>query len=188
MSKTEILNHIANNKSFKEMVYKQHYQPDLLDDLYQESFIIIADKTEKFLQDLFEADILLRYWNGIVYKSINSSTSPFFKKFRHTDNNISLSLQEENDSEDETNFDYNNILIDEQDPEIESDETKEKLLNKFDNQYWYDREIMKLYMTMRIEDIVKQVGISRHAVNMSLKRTRESLRDKANLNNKKNIW
>jgi hypothetical protein len=98
---------------------------DLQDDLKAEVALILCEKSEDLILELHDKGGLKYYTVRIILNLIQSNTSPFYKKFRLS--NVELS-----------------DLIE---PYVlpEYDSRKDQAMEELETLYWYDREILKLY-------------------------------------------
>jgi DNA-directed RNA polymerase specialized sigma24 family protein len=178
MTKKEILETVGNNPTYKKILKRLNINNNIIDDVYQELWLMLYEKSEEQIVKLYEKNELERFWTGMAIRSLTKN-GPLYKQYR---------LKEYNTEEFDTEIENRELIEDER--EVKENESHfNKLIDLTNDLYWYDREIAILFSDMTIKEIVKETGISKHAVNMSLKRTRDIMREKLNLNtNKKRIW
>jgi len=123
MTRNEIISDLFTSKDFNACIKKM--KPERLqDDLKAEVGLILCEKPDEKIIELHESGMLKFYTVRIILNLMQSSSSPFYKKFRMT--NVELS----------------NII---EPIIIEYDHRKDKAIAEIENLYWYDREILKLY-------------------------------------------
>lgn len=132
-------------------------------DLRSEVMLILCEEDEEKIISLYQKGVLKFYTVRIILNLIQSNTSPFYKKFRR--HSIDISSFRDKPVEDEsieiiegggsnkyTSLKtYNTIVsICSQDlTEANEKQLKECLaLDEIDNLYWYDREIVRLYLKL----------------------------------------
>jgi DNA-directed RNA polymerase specialized sigma24 family protein len=67
LTKAQILNDIANNKLFTNICHRLCSGRYIKDDLYQEFFLIIAEKPESYLIDIYNKGYLNAYCVNTIY-------------------------------------------------------------------------------------------------------------------------
>lgn len=131
MDKNEIVEQLFTSKEFNDCIGKM--EPDhLRDDLRAEVALILLETDEKKLQEIHRSGGLKFYTVRIIINLIQSNKSPFYRLYRQQMAEITDRF----------------IAGEEQDFEarIAREETEERALQEIDNQYWYNRDIIKLYM------------------------------------------
>lgn len=78
MTKDCILNIIANHKSYNNYCRKLCFGRDIHNDLYQEFFIAVADKSDEVLINAYNNNLLESYCLSIIY-NLNIQRSRFIK-------------------------------------------------------------------------------------------------------------
>lgn len=123
MTRNQIITQLFTSLDFKSCIKKM--KPEhLQDELMAEVGLILCEKPELMIIELWELGKLKFYTVRIILNLVQSTTSGFYKKFRV--NNLELSQ-----------------IIE---PIItEYDSRKDHAMDEIENLYWYDREILKLY-------------------------------------------
>lgn len=158
----KILTDLFKSKEFNDCISKMRPE-HLQDDLKGEVMLILCEMEEGKLMDLHYKGVLRFYTVRVILNLIQSSTSPFYKKFRMSGFDLTsikssvmsgsydFSLLEAMDSEN-INLVHRKVLeaISFEDlGEQKEKQLKECLaLDEIDNLYWYDREIVKLYLEL----------------------------------------
>lgn len=83
MTKNQIIEELYRSKEFNDCIGKMD-PPDLRDDLKSEVMLILLEKGDDEIMDLYELGKLRFYTVRIILNLIQSNTSPFYKKFRLT--------------------------------------------------------------------------------------------------------
>ena len=135
---------------------------ELQEDLKSEVFLILCELPEEKLIALYDRKELKFYMVRIMLNLVQNKNNSFYKKYR---NFSELNSQEE-------------IVIQDDSPDIT------KIVNKyFENLYWYQKEILKLY-TYEFNKNAKKLSISTGIPYMSiirtLNKTKQELKSKIN--------
>jgi hypothetical protein len=139
MTRNDIISALYTSKSFNDCI-KKHGEPYHKEDLKQEVIAIVLELPDEKVIDLHTRGVLEYYVVRIVRNQIMSSSSPFFKTYRRT-------FQEVGDIADAGS----------DEDSIEDRETKEALedrvlevveqwANSGDNGLYYRGNLIKLYM------------------------------------------
>lgn len=162
MSRNEIIADLYNSREFKETILKMN-PAHLQDDLKSEVMLILCEKEENEIISIYESGGLKYYTVRIILNLIQSSTSPFYKKFRQQSYDLSILrdqtsydvASELSDSTDVNNIELSKFALrymSSQEEDAESINYKQTIeclaLNEIDNLYWYDKEIIKLYLKL----------------------------------------
>lgn len=157
-TKNQIIEELYRSKEFNECIGKM--EPDYLqDDLRSEVMMVILETEEAKLQAIYERGELKFYAVRIILNLSNSSTSPFYKKFRRVtctvhDDVVKTERARYADRGDELERPFNYHLLISEDDEIRKEELflreqrelkEEKAMEVIDTLPWYDREIINLY-------------------------------------------
>ena len=135
---------------------------ELQEDLKSEVFLILCELPEEKLIALYDRKELKFYMVRIMLNLVQNKNNSFYKKYR---NFSELNSQEE-------------IVIQDDSPDIS------KIVNKyFENLYWYQKEILRLY-TYEFNKNAKKLSISTGIPYMSiirtLNKTKQELKSKIN--------
>lgn len=143
LSKNEIVAQLFSSKEFNDCIGKMDPE-HLRDDLRGEVILILLETDEKKLRDLQDNGGLKFYTVRIILNLIQSKTSPFYKKYRqHT-----------------TDYIPENSIDDGLNGRVYKELQEEKAIAIIDKMYWYDREIVRLYMKLgSYRAIEKDTGI-----------------------------
>jgi DNA-directed RNA polymerase specialized sigma24 family protein len=139
---------------------------ELQDDLRAEVALILCEHSDEKIISIHESSPnALRYYTvRIILNLIQSKTSPFYKKYRHPIFQYNESFSEENEFaiKDIAKYSTQDNLTEEEQFNIrlQAELKEEKVLKIIDGLYWYDREIVKLYIEKGdYRAIAKEVGI-----------------------------
>lgn len=123
-------------------------------DLRSEVMLILCEEDEEKIISLYQKGVLKFYTVRIILNLIQSNTSPFYKKFRQDSIGITT-LREQykgevaSDMLDSFDNKLSLKLISNDLTEENEKQLKECLaLDEIDNLYWYDREIVRLYLKL----------------------------------------
>lgn len=130
-TKNEIIAELYQSREFNECIGKM--EPDYLrDDLRSEVVLILLETDEGKIMQLHEQPNGLRYYTvRIIINLIQSKTSKFYKQYRQQ-------LAELNDR-----FAYEFTDLEERE---QREEVEDKALGEVDNLYWYNKEMVRLYL------------------------------------------
>jgi hypothetical protein len=108
---------------------------DLQDDLRAEVALILCEHSDEKILSIHNSHPhgLRFYTVRIILNLIQSKTSPFFRKYRQPICEYSDSFERIDTSED---FDTR----------LKNELKEQRVISIIENMYWYDREILKLYM------------------------------------------
>lgn len=179
MTKQQVLNNIANDKQFYKSIKlvvgndKGQYK----DDLYQDVFIMLAGKSEEQLVKLWETKQIYAYHYQMARYAYREKKSNINKL------NYSIEQFDLKDTDED---------LDQLDNEFQIEKEKnfeEKVLEVFEEEYWFDQEILKLTIDQTRKQIAKATKISEPTIDKSLQQIRNSIKEKVNINKqKKHIW
>jgi hypothetical protein len=130
VGKNEIVAELFISKEFNDCIEKM--EPEhLRDDLRAEVTLILLETNEGKLIDIHRSGGLKFYTVRIILNLIQSKTSLFYKMYRQQ-------LAELNDR-----FAYEVTDVEER---ATREEVEEKALSEIDNLYWYNKEMVRLYL------------------------------------------
>lgn len=148
--RNKIIADLFNSKEFNDCIKKM--QPvELQDDLKAEVALILCEKEDAVIISLNNAGpMALKYYTvRIILNLIQSNTSPFYKKYRQP---IIEYAENVNDAYE--------LTEDEIDARIAEECKEEQVLKIIEDLYWYDKEMLKLYMeTGNYRTMEKETGI-----------------------------
>lgn len=148
--RNKILSTLFKSKEFNDCIKKMR-PIEFQDDLRAEVALVLCELPVEQIVALDHQGVLKFYAVGVIQNLIQSSTSPFYKKYRSTiyinENTIEPYI-DDNDSEEELNI------------RIISELKEEKTLKIIDELYWYNREMIKLYLKLgSYRDMEKETKI-----------------------------
>lgn len=130
-TKNQIIEELYKSKEFNECIGKM--EPEhLRDDLRAEVTLILLETEEQRLIAIHAAGALRYYTVRIIINLIQSKTSLFYKRYRQQMTEITDRLAYE-----ETDFEER----------ATKEEIEEQAMKEIDNLYWYNSDIVKLYLT-----------------------------------------
>lgn len=166
----------------------------LVDDLFQESLLIICNQKEELIIDLFQKNELINFFARIVSNQWNSSSknahSPFYKKYRKEnkehirdwESGFKRFIVKQNASLNDGNGDFvwdlQEVLDSKTDKQFT---TEDKLINRIGKSLEvftkFDKEIFTLYIedNHTFSSLAKEVGLSRNVISDSIQRTKDYL-------------
>lgn len=161
MNRNEIIAELYNSREFNETIGKMH-PAGLRDDLRSEVILILCEKDEQEIISIYQSGGLKYYTVRIILNLIQSSTSPFYKKFRIQ--SLDLSVLRDQTSYDIASELSDSTVVDNKELSkfslrysiggVYHDETSDRqhleglALDAIDTLYWYDKEIIKLYLKL----------------------------------------
>ena len=157
--KNKILSELANNEKLRLQAFKVCRGNDLWKDVISEMLLYLAEMPEGKLERLYEKNELLPYCFKMIWLSVNSKTSPFYKKY--------LKLQEI-PKEDFCDFDVTSILINEV-----LDDLEKKRKN-----YPTDINLYRLYLQFRsLRKVEAETGIPHSTIAHIVNRVTEEIKE-----------
>lgn len=128
-TKYEIIDEISRDPFYKEVLNNiVHYHPNK-EDLLQDVYIILLEKDEELIQDLYYNNKLVSYYSRIIKLNFKSSTSRFHYKYRKNQQTEGLEFDEEIYEDDINDFTF----------EFDIYEYSKQILD------WYEDLIFNLY-------------------------------------------
>lgn len=171
MTRDRIISQLFSGKGFNDCIAKME-PAHLQDDLKMEVMTVICELSEDALYDLYNRGKLEHYTTRVIVNMIINKYSPFFKKYRGQSIQYMENLYESEDERDEFDFRsvlramarQNNALLANDEEEIaerqEREEAEDYAMANVDNLYWYDAELLKLYVKHgNYRAIEKETGI-----------------------------
>lgn len=147
--RNQIIQELFVSKEFNDCINKM--EPEhLRDDLRAEVALILLEQDEQRLIKIHQSNPngLKFFAVRVILNLIQSKTSPFYKKYRtHT-----YEFKDQINSEEQNEEEYERRLL--------SELREERVLKIIDGLYWYDKELVKLYIKLgNYRDIEKETGI-----------------------------
>lgn len=153
--RNKIIEELFQSKDFKECISKM--QPfELQEDLKSEVILILLEHSDEKIIQLYNSGGLKFYAVRIILNLIQSKTSPFYKKYRQPICEFKENLQWHEVGENDhmlTFISKRNGLIesessDDYDIRLANELKEEKVMKIIEGLYWYDRELVKLYVQL----------------------------------------
>ena len=133
MTKADIIGELYSNEKFNQSLSKMCKNEQHIEDLKQEVMLILLEKDDKTIINMYNNGFLLFYTIGIIRNQYHSNTSDFWKKFRYDDLEIIDEITNEFDD-----IDYDVILT----------QHIEKYLYDI---HWFDAHIFTMYYFKKID-------------------------------------
>jgi hypothetical protein len=172
-SRNQIISELFKSKEFNDCINKM--EPEhLRNDLKAEVMLILCELDEKKLLEIYKTGGLAFYTVRIILNLIQSNTSPFYKKYRQ----VFTYMAEERyvgtervvfeDSDHHSIRDPERVrgiffAVAENEDMIDrksKEQFEQKVYGFIDELYWYDAEILKLYLELgSYREVEKATGI-----------------------------
>lgn len=134
MSKNEIIEWLYKDKNFNISLNKICPDVRYKDDLRSEFFIILTEKDEATIQNMFNKNYLVKWAASVLQNQYHSKTSPFYKKYRSMNK-----------------VEYNLELIPDWKEELFNIDILSEVEFILDNEiHWFDAHLFKLYYLQTI--------------------------------------
>ncbi len=183
--KNDIIGKLFSSKEFNDCINKM--EPEhLRDDLKSEVVMILLEMDEKKIIDLHQKNELKFYAVRIILNLMQSSSSPFYKKFRGLERVYMDDMAVEHDrSEGQRLFNDAAQIADASFIDVEGvftervarEEMEDLALKEVDNLYWYDREIIRLYLQLgSYRKVEAETGIPWESIYFSIAKARKKIR------------
>ena len=169
------------SNKFKKMCYGLTDNVTDIENAVQELMLYFLQMNPKTLKDIYEKDGedgLTRYGAVVLRRSLTSTRSPFYYKYKKYYTHIN-SIYETNSTltHKEIKKSLENL------PELKVDNQDlvklEKIDKILDDVYWYDRNIFKLYYYEgnTLDSLAKKTKISRNSLFTTIDKVRELIKD-----------
>ncbi|MGN6416100.1 MAG: hypothetical protein ACTHMC_01320 [Pseudobacter sp.] len=182
-TKNQIIEELYRSKEFNDCIGKM--QPEQLqDDLRSEVMLVLLETDEAKLKGMHDRGELKFYTVRVILNMIQSSTSAFYRKYRHINKAYVDDLNE---------LAGNGWVFDRQlreTPRVEmempstEDERQirefkeERAMAAINDLYWYDREMVRLYMRLgNYRAIEKDTGIPWESCYSTIKKAIKKIRN-----------
>ena len=164
MTKNQIIEKLYLSKNFNDCIKKM--EPVYLqDDLKSEVIAIVCDWTEEKIVDLHTKNQLEFYVVRVIINQIKSKTSPFYTKYRKSF--AELTGEEPHDCTDLKERELKEL-------------TEDIAIKDIDNLYWYDAEILRLYLELgTYRAIQEKTGIPFISCYVNIKKSLKTLKRKS---------
>lgn len=180
VNKDQIIKLLYNNYNFNQALKKICSDVKYQDDLKMEFFLILMEKDDIVVQNMFNNRYLLKWSVSVLKNQYHSKTSPFYKKYRSTN---------KQDEYVDRNIDG---IEDDMSNDIDITTEVESILDN--DIHWFDAHIFRLYYfqttnretgeirkplsTRKIEELHKfnNLKIDHTSVHKSIKRTLSRVR------------
>lgn len=154
LTKDQIIERLYTGKNFNDCIGKM--QPEYLrDDLRAEVILVVCEWSDEKVVKLYSEGVLEFYVVRVILNTIKSNTSPFAKKYRQQ--LLEYNTDDPDDCGDaarrkhlESVAEKVSVRQADQPDELEERQLREDLedatLADISNLYWYDAELVRLYM------------------------------------------
>jgi len=189
---TEIYAEISKLSSFfRKMCYGITQDEEAINDAVQELMIYFLQMNPETLKGIWKKDGqegLIRYGAVVLRRSLTSTSSPFYYKYKkyytHISNfsyNVTSTFDDDGYIYDRANNkNISNLPNQEEEYKWEKLEEIDKVLDK---QTWYDKKIFELYYSGETFDcLAKKTGISRNSLFTTIDKVRTILKKELNEN------
>lgn len=163
MTKTEAIANLAKNTRLKAICRNIAKGNLIYKDLFQEVILILLEYDE---QKFKEIKCVECFFIKIADTQWNSVTSPFFYKYRKEN----LTVGGGNIADTDSGFD--------KEREREYFKLQLSVHNLIENQYWYDREILKYWLHYgSIRAVSKKIGIPKSSIALTVKKVKQIIHE-----------
>lgn len=170
LTKNEIISDLFKSKDFNSCIAKMK-PTHLQDDLKSEVILILCESSDDKIQGLHASGGLKFYTVRIILNLIQSNTSPFYKKFRS-------GHEELQQIETASNQEYAGQVFSLSE-RADKEKSEDLALLEIENLYWYDKEIVKLYVKLgNYRAIEAETGIPFESVYKTVIRSCKQIRNK----------
>lgn len=157
MTRNEIITELFTSKDFNNCIKKMK-PVNLQDELKAEVALILCEKPEDKIVELYCSGMLKFYTVRIILNLIQSNTSPFYKKFRVSNVELSEIIEP--------------VIV-------EYDHRKDAAIEAIEDLYWYDREIMKIYIEHgTYRKVEQETGIPFESIYKTIQKSIATIRKK----------
>jgi len=159
MDRIQIINELTNNKKYelycKKVAKKYH------EDIFQDLIVIILEKSEENLANI-------KCLSCYIFKIIQNLCKSKIGKYKTNDK---ININE-----------YVDIIVHEEKYNDEIDLIDERVNKEIDNLYWYDMEILKLYIEKgSVRKVSKSTNINYQSIYKTVKKSKEIIIKKIHL-------
>ena len=171
----ELHNIIANlRQTMVYMAYGLIKDYNEIQEIVQETLVYMLQMNQTTLKKIYDKDGkdgLLRYAGVVMRRSVHSTKSPYYYKYKKYYENISW-----NYSATAGVKPYKNIPNEA--PDIKW-QYLEKIDEILDTKYWYDKEIFKLYYyeNNTLDSLAEKTGISRNSIYNTINKIRQEIKE-----------
>jgi hypothetical protein len=188
--RNKIIADLFSSKDFNDCIRKMK-PVELQDDLRAEVALILCELSDKKIISIHDSgpNGLKFYTVRIILNLIQSKTSPFYKKYRQHIFQYNESFTEDKEfaiSDISKYSTHDNLKEEEQfNARLTKELKEEKVLQIIEEMYWYDKEILKLYMEKgNYRAVAKEVNIPwgsiYDTVQMAINKIKYALRTQPN--------
>lgn len=167
MNKAQIIEQFYNSRDFNDVLAKM--EPDhLREDLKQEIILIVCQWDEEKIIALHSRGELGFYVVRIILNQVKSKSSPFAKKYRATNYELTKDVGIDDLSE-----------VEEYQARLNKEKMEEEVIKEIDTLYWYDAELIKLYLKLgNFRAIEKETFIPFISCYKTIKKSMAVIKDK----------
>lgn len=192
MTKNQIIEALFKGKNFNDCIQKM--EPDhLREDLKMEVALIVCEWPDEKIIGLHQRRELEFFVVRVILNQIQSESSPFYKKYRqarlvYMEDPISGRTSEENQEARHRHIASVNARVnvaqqvntDEFEDRLAKETVEDKALSEIENLYWYNAELVKLYMIHgNYRAIEQHTGIPFVSCYHTIKKAFKELKQKA---------
>lgn len=80
-TKHQIIDDLAKHKVIERLAKQYNFSSPYIDDLSQDLYIELLNKEDKLIVGLYERNEIEYYIRKMISNNLNSTTSPFYKKY-----------------------------------------------------------------------------------------------------------
>jgi hypothetical protein len=161
MTNNEILNYLLKDNFIEEICSNITKNSKYKEDLFQEICLIILEYDNEKLNNAYNEKWVRYLIINIIKNQYNSSTSPFYKKFKKfnyefKDNGIELSNETNEAFDNQMNKVYKSYIEIGNNDKLSDDihNNIELIEDILDEAFWYDKEIFKMYFKLGDYNII----------------------------------
>tara|TARA_R110001583_G_scaffold122418_2_gene273705 strand:- start:1030 stop:1605 length:576 start_codon:yes stop_codon:yes gene_type:complete len=179
------------SEKFRTMCFGLTQDKEQIDDAVQECMLYFLQMNPDTLKSIYEKDGIegiTKYGAVVLRRALTSPRSPFFYKYKKYYTHIDSSCYSTNitRNSDVLAHDFTNNKNISNIPEEVVENIKFERLDKIDEKlntlYWYDRKIFQLYYFQgnTLDELSKKTGISRNSLFSTIDKVREILKKELN--------
>jgi DNA-directed RNA polymerase specialized sigma24 family protein len=168
IKKAEIIEQLSKEQWFKDACRKIAPSKDVAEELYQYAFLVLLEKPNKQIEEIYEGGYLKFYCIRILSNAIHGKFSPFSKNRIYEHEEVA-----------------DTIAVDESINQKEIEETYfQAIESTLSTLYWYDRKIFELWSNgYSARKIHRETKISVNEVLKVLKKVKQQIIDNYNEHN-----
>lgn len=162
-NRDRIIVEIYESESFNNLIDKMD-PPHLRDDLKSEVVLYLLNKPEDFILDLKDRGVLPNYVSRVTVKMMTQKNNDFCRQFRQS---FTSNIPE--------------VQYEQMNGRVQKELKEEKALSYIHRLYWYEREMVKLYLRFGSYRLVsKETGIPFRSCGQTIKTAIQKIRNYVN--------